>query len=50
MNDAFGSSGVVDYGNRRPSVDGMAVLGDTGAVVRPRPVAAVRPAADRVAG
>lgn len=50
MNDAFGGIGVVDDGDRWTVVRGMAVLGDTGAVVRPRPVASVRPAAHRAAG
>jgi len=50
MNDAFGGFGVVDDGNRRSPVRGMAVLGDTGAVVRPWPMAAIRPATHSVAG
>lgn len=50
MNDAFGGFGVVDDGNRRAPVRGMAVLGDTGVVVRPRPMAAVRPAAHSAVG
>jgi len=50
MNDAFRGFGVVDDGNRRSPVRGMAVLGDTGAVVRPGPMAAVRPASHSAAG
>lgn len=50
MNDAFRSFGVVDDGNRRPLVGGMVVLGDTGAVVRPRTVATVGPVAHSAAG
>jgi len=50
MNDAFRGFGVVDDGNRRSPVRGMAVLGDTGAVVRPGPMAAVRPASHSTAG
>lgn len=50
MNDAFRGVGVVDDGNRRPPVHSVVMLGYTGVVVRPRPVAAVGSAAHSSVG